>query len=375
MKVHEYEARRLFAAYGLPVPASAVVETADAAERAAQEFARPVVVKAQVLVGGRGKAGGVVLASTPGEARTAASRILGMSIRGATVRKVLLAPAVDIARELYLGVVLDRVHACAMVMASASGGIDIEDVALRTPEQIRRQPVDPAYGVDDWQARALGFSLGLDGTQVRTFAGIVRGLVRTFGELDASLAEVNPLVVDRAGALHAIDAKLNLDDSALFRHPELAHLRDPTEETPAEARARDVGLSYIRLEGSIGCMVNGAGLAMATMDVIQHYGGEPANFLDVGGGASAQRVATAFQLILEDPRVNVILVNIFGGITRADDVARGILQARVGLARQTPLVVRLVGTNEQEGRALLAAAGITAVRGMDDAAKLAVAAA
>ena len=375
MKVHEYDARRLFAAHGLPVPPSQVVETSEAAARAAIELGLPVVIKAQVLVGGRGKAGGVKLAQNADEVRAKAAAILGMDIRGITVKKILVAPAVEIAREIYLGVVLDRGSEGVTLMASAAGGVDIEVVAATSPEKIFRIPVDAAYGLDAWQARSLGFSLGLNAAQVRQFTGIATGLVRTFLAVDATLAEVNPLVVDGTGNLQAIDAKLNLDDSAMFRHSEFEALRDPSEETPAEKEAREAGLSYVKLDGAIGCMVNGAGLAMATMDVIKHFGGEPANFLDVGGGASAERVAKAFRIILEDPNVTTVFVNIFGGITRADDVARGVLAARTAMPRQVPLIVRLVGTNETEGRKLLADAGVQAVRSMEEAAQLAVAAA
>ncbi len=375
MKLHEHDARRLFAEHGLPVPPNALAESPAQAEAAAREFAVPVVVKAQVLAGGRGKAGGVKLADGSSQTRTAAQEILGMTIGESVVRKVLVAPAIDIARELYLGAVIDRTRQGIVLMASAAGGIDIEEVARTMPGAIRRVIVDPAYGVPAWQARALGFWLGLDGPQVRRFTAVAQGLVRTLLDADATLAEVNPLVVDTEGALHAIDAKIDLDDSALFRHPRLAALRDPEEESAAESRAREVGVSYIKLDGTIGCMVNGAGLAMATMDVIKHYGGEPANFLDVGGGADSERVATAFRLILQDPNVRAVLVNIFGGITRADDVAQGILDAQSAMPRAVPLVVRLVGTNEERGIRLLSDAGLSAVRSMEEAARLAVAAA
>ncbi len=375
MKIHEFDARRIFADHGLPVPPSRIAQDPDAASDAAQSFGGQVVIKAQVLVGGRGKAGGVKLASNADEARTAAASILGMDIRGETVRKVLVAPAIDIEREVYLGAVLDRAHDSVAVMASAQGGAEIEEVAETNPNAIRSALVDGPDGLADWQARQLGFSLGLAPEQIRPFVAIAQGLVRALFGVDASLAEVNPLVLDRAGAFHAIDAKINIDDSALFRHPELEDLRDASEESVAEAQARAAGISYVQLGGAIGCMVNGAGLAMATMDVIKHYGGEPANFLDVGGGAGPDRVTTAFRLILDDPNVRAVFVNIFGGITRADDVARGVLEARPSMSREVPLVVRLVGTNEDEGIRLLADAGIQAVRSMDEAAQLAVRAA
>ena len=374
MKLHEYDARRLFADRGLPVPPSTLAETAEQAEIAARDIAGTVVIKAQVLAGGRGKAGGVKIAADPVQARVIAGEILAMTIHGEPVGKVLIAPSVDIDREIYLGAVIDRSREGVSLMASAEGGVDIEEVTKMAPESIRHLTVDPALGLAPWEARALGFWLGLSGRQVTQFTGVAQGLVRTVLDVDATLAEVNPLVVDTSGQLHAIDAKINLDDSGLFRHPELAALRDPQEETAAESSAREAGASYIKLNGTIGCMVNGAGLAMATMDVIKHYGGEPANFLDVGGGADRNKVATAFRIILEDPNVRTVFVNIFGGITRADDVARGILDAREAMPRKVPLVVRLVGTNEDHGLQLLADAGLNAVRSMEEAAKLAVAA-
>ena len=372
MKVHESDARRIFADRGLPVPPSRAATTPDEAAAAAAEFGGLVVVKALVLAGGRGKAGGVKLADGPEAAREAAEAILGLDIRGERVRRVLVARAVDIDREIYLGVTIDRERQSAVVMASAAGGIDIEEVAAATPEAIQRIEFDVARGVEAWQARAVGFALGLGGRQVLDFVRILNGLVGVFVECDASLAEVNPLVVSPDGKLWAIDAKLNIDDNALGRRPELEQLRDAAAEEPAEARARAAGISYIKLDGDIGCMVNGAGLAMATMDVVKHYGGEPANFLDVGGGAGAERVSSAFAIILDDPNVRAVFVNIFGGITRADEVARGVLAARERMPRAVPLVVRLMGTNEAEGLRLLADAGIQAERSMDAAARLAV---
>ena len=372
MNVHESDARRIFADRGLPVPPSRVATTPDEAAAAAAEFEGLVVVKALVLAGGRGKAGGVKLADGAEAARDAARQILGLEIRGERVRRVLVAPAVDIEREIYLGVTIDRERQSAVVMASAAGGIEIEEVAAATPEAIERIEFDVARGVDAWQARAVGFALGLGGRQVLAFVGILNGLVRVFVKCDASLAEVNPLVVSPDGKLWAIDAKLNIDDNALDRRPSLEQLRDADAEEPAEARARAAGISYIKLDGDIGCMVNGAGLAMATMDVVKHYGGEPANFLDVGGGAGADRVSAALSIILDDPNVRAVFVNIFGGITRADDVARGVLEARESMPRAVPLVVRLMGTNETEGLRLLADAGIQAERSMDAAARLAV---
>ncbi len=375
MKVHECDAREIFRRHGLPVPDWRVASTADEAAQAASAFEWPVVIKAQVLAGGRGKAGGVKLADSPAEAAAAATQILDLNIGSEPVRRVLVAPAVDIARELYLGVVIDRTAQSLVLMASAEGGVDIEEVAATNPSAILRVNVDPVVGLPDWEARQLGFALGLTGAQVRQFVGIAQGLVEAFVDVDASLAEVNPLVVDDAGDLQAIDAKLNIDDNALGRQPDIEQLRDPHEESAAERRARAAGLSYIKLDGTIGCMVNGAGLAMATMDVIKHYGGEPANFLDVGGGAGVEKITTAFELILEDPNVRAVLVNIFAGITRADDVAAGVIAARERLTQEVPLVVRVAGTREAEALGLLDSAGIGAERSMDSAAALVVEAA
>ena len=368
MKVHECDAREIFRRHGLPVPEWRLASTADEAAQAASIFGGPVVIKAQVLAGGRGKAGGVKLADSPEEAEAKARQILGLSIGGEPVRRVLVAPAVDIARELYLGVVIDRTAQSLVLMASAEGGIDIEEVAATNPSAILRVNVEPLAGLPDWQARQLGFALGLDGSQNRQFVRVAQGLIEAFLAVDASLAEVNPLVVDDASNLQAIDAKLNIDDNALGRQAEIAQLRDPHEESEAERRARAAGLSYIKLDGAIGCMVNGAGLAMATMDVIKHYGGEPANFLDVGGGAGVEKITTAFEIILEDPNVRAVLVNIFAGITRADDVAAGVIAARARLTQDIPLVVRVAGTREAEALELLEEAGIGAQRSMDTAA-------
>ena len=368
MKVHEYDARAIFQRHGLPVPESRLASSADEAAQAAAAFAGPVVVKAQVLAGGRGKAGGVKLANSPEEAGAVAVHILGLEIGGEQVRRVLIAPAVAIARELYLGVVIDRSAQSLVLMASAEGGIEIEEVAVTNPSAIMRVSVDPLAGLPDWEARQLGFELGLTSSQVRQFVGVAQGLIKAFLAVDASLAEVNPLVVGEAGNLQAIDAKLNIDDNALARQAEIAQLRDPHEESEAERRARAAGLSYIKLDGTIGCMVNGAGLAMATMDVIKHYGGEPANFLDVGGGAGVEKITTAFEIILEDPNVRAVLVNIFAGITRADDVAAGVIAARARLTQDIPLVVRVAGTREAEALELLEQAGIGAQRSMDTAA-------
>ncbi len=375
MNIHEYQAKEIFAKEGLPVPMGQVAETPDEAYAAAQKIGGMVVVKAQVLVGGRGKAGGVKLAKTPEEAREKAQAILGMNIKGITVKKVLIAPAVDIDREIYLGMVIDRGKKAVVMMSSAAGGVDIEEVARETPEKIVRTTIDPAIGLRDYQARDVAFALGLSGNQVKEFTQIAKGLYRAFVANDASLAEVNPLVVAPDGHLLAIDAKMNLDDSGLFRHPGLEDLRDEAEESPDERDARAAGLNYIDLDGTIGCLVNGAGLAMATMDTVKLYGGSPANFLDIGGGARADKVAAALKIILRDPNVKAVLVNIFGGITRVDEVARGIKQALEETETQVPFVCRLVGTNEEEGRRLLEGSNVAWATTLSEAAQKAAQAA
>ncbi|MFN8482749.1 MAG: ADP-forming succinate--CoA ligase subunit beta [Anaerolineae bacterium] len=375
MNIHEYQAKEIFVKNGLPVPMGAVATTADEAQAAAEHIGQPVVVKAQVLVGGRGKAGGVKLAQNPQEAREKAAAILGMNIKGITVKRVLIAPAVDIAREIYLGMVIDRARKAVVMMASAAGGVDIEEVARDTPEKIIRVAIDPILGLRDFQARDVAMALGLEGEQVQEFTKIAKGLYKAFWSSDASLAEVNPLVVTPDGHLLAIDAKMNIDDSALFRHPDLAELRDEAEETPEEQQARVAGLSYVALDGNIGCLVNGAGLAMATMDTVKLYGGEPANFLDIGGGARADKVAAALSIILSDPKVKAVLVNIFGGITRVDEVAKGILETFQATGTQVPFVVRLVGTNEEVGREMLSGTNVAWATSLSEAAQKAVKAA
>lgn len=373
MKIHEYQAKELLRKYGLPIPLGDVAATPAEAEAIAQRIGGTVVVKAQVLIGGRGKAGGVKLAKTATEARQHAQAILGMDIRGTTVRKVLVAKAADIAQELYLSIMLDRAARRVRLMGSAAGGVDIEQVARETPERIVRVWAEPFLGLLDYQIRQVGFGIGLRPDLLRPFTRIAQALYRAFIDYDCTLAEINPLVVTQAGQLEAIDAKIDLDDNGLFRHQDVEALRDPDDETMAEREARANGLAYVGLDGTIGCVVNGAGLAMATMDVIKLSGGEPANFLDVGGGARADQVAAALRIILADERVDAVLFNIFGGITRCDEVARGLLAALPELPRQVPLVVRLVGTNEEEGRRILSQAGITAVREMSEAAKQVVA--
>ncbi|GIV77493.1 ADP-forming succinate--CoA ligase subunit beta [Litorilinea aerophila] len=375
MNLHEYQSKRIFARYGIPIPNGEVATTPSEARDIAVRLGGPVVIKSQVLVGGRGKAGGIKLAKDPNEAEARADEILGMNIKGLTVKKVLVDQAADIASEIYLGAVLDRARRRVVLMASSEGGVEIEEVARETPEKIITVAVHPFLGLRDHQARILADGIGLPKQHIRQFTAIAQGLYKAYVDCDASLAEINPLVITGDNKLLALDGKMVLDDSALFRHPDLAELRDPDEEDPSEQEARRYGLSYIHLDGEIGCMVNGAGLAMATMDIVKFYGGEPANFLDVGGGAQADKVAAALRIILSDKRVKAVLINIFGGITRCDEVARGVLEAIESLNVTVPFVVRLVGTNEEEGRRILAEANLITATSLADAAQKAVAAA
>ncbi|MBM4457385.1 MAG: ADP-forming succinate--CoA ligase subunit beta [Chloroflexi bacterium] len=375
MNLQEFQAKRIFGQFGIPVPQGEMATTPAEARAIAERLNKAVVVKSQVLVGGRGKAGGIKLAKTPADAEAAAQRILGMSIKGLTVKKVLVDPAADIRKELYLGFVLDRGRRRVVLMASSEGGVDIEEVAARTPQKILTAVVDPFLGLKEYQTRDVALGIGLPKEQWGQFARICQGLYDCFMGCDASLAEINPLAVLGDGSLAALDGKMALDDSALFRHTDLAALRDEDEETPEERQARLAGLSYVKLDGQIGCMVNGAGLAMASMDIIKFYGGEPANFLDIGGGAKSDRVAAALRIILSDPNVKAVLYNIFGGITRCDEVARGILLALQEAPRSVPMVVRLVGTNDIEGRAILREANMLTAETLAEAAQMAVAAA
>jgi len=375
VKLQEYRSNEILARHGVPVAAGEIATSPDAARAAAERIGGPVVVKAQVLVGGRGKAGGVKMAATPDEAAARTAEIIGLEIKGVTVRTVLVAPAAQIAKEYYLGLILDRGGQAVTIIASADGGVEIEETAKTNPGAILRLPLHPLLGLQEHQVRRVGFFLGLRAELRKEFATIMRGLCAAFMESDADLAEINPLVVTDAGELLALDAKIVLDDSALFRHPELESLRDLGEEEPSETAARDAGINFIKLDGSIGCMVNGAGLAMTTMDLVKLAGGEPANFLDIGGGAKADRVAAAFRIILDDPNVRAILINIFGGITRGDEVALGIVEARASLGRQVPMVVRIVGTNAAEAAEILRAANLITADSLDDAARKAVAAA
>jgi len=374
VKLHEYQSKRIFAGYGVPIPRGDVAATPEAARQIAARLGGRVVVKAQVLVGGRGKAGGIRLADHPDQVERVADQILGMNIKGLTVKKVLIDEAAEIDTEIYLGIVIDRTKCRPVMMASAEGGVEIEEVARATPERIVKIALDPFLGLQSYQGRALAFGIGLPKGLVRDFVKIAQGLYNAFLQSDASLAEINPLVITGARKLLAVDGKMLLDDNALFRHFELAEMRDADEEMPEEQEARRHGLSYVKLDGEIGCMVNGAGLAMATMDVTKLYGGAPANFLDIGGGAQADRVAAALRIILSDPNVKAVLFNIFGGITRCDEVAKGILAALDEVPTDVPMVARLVGTNESEGREILANADMITAATLAEAAEKAVAA-
>ena len=357
MRLQEYQSKSLFAKHGIPIPRGRVAATSEEARRFAKDLGGAVAVKAQVLVGGRGKAGGIRLASTAEAAEDAAADILSMQVRGLPVRKLLVEEAVDIGQEIYVGVVVDRSIRQAVMMASAEGGVEIEQVARDHSEAIVKVVIDPFLGLSNAQTLALANGGGLADELCPAFADVARGLYEVFVAYDALLVEINPLVITGDGKLLSLDGKVVIDDNALFRHPDLDQMRDAGEETPAEREAREAGLSYVHLGGEIGCLVNGAGLAMATMDVIKHFGGVPANFLDVGGGAGAERVAVALRLVLRAPDIKVALVNIFGGITHCDEVARGIVTALAEAETRVPLVVRLVGTNEERGHEILNASG------------------
>jgi succinyl-CoA synthetase beta subunit len=375
MKLHEYQSKLIFAEYGVPIPKGRVAATAVEAKQIAEELGGRVVVKSQVLVGGRGKAGGIRLAKSPEEAEELATQILGMDIKGLPVRKVLVDEAANIESEIYLGITNDRAARRPVMMASSEGGVDIEEVARVSPEKIIKVHIDPLLGLQGYQASDLAAGIDLPRKHWKSFGKIAVGLWKAYQSSDANLAEINPLVINAEGQLQAVDGKMVLDDNALFRHPDLADKRDLDVEAEAEIEARKYGLSFIKLDGDIGCMVNGAGLAMTTMDVIKLFGGEPANFLDIGGGANAEKVAAAFRIILSDKNIKAVLINIFGGITRGDEVARGILAAMEEVKPDVPMVVRLVGTNAEEGRQLLADADMITAETLADAAKKSVAAA
>ena len=372
MNLHEYQARTLLKSVGIPVPDGEVATTPEEVANIAKRLGGTVVVKAQVHAGGRGKAGGVKLAKNSNEARDHAKNILGMQIKGLTVERVLVVPAEDIASESYVGVIVDRASEKPVVMVSPAGGVDIEEVAAQTPEKIFKQAVDPRYGLLPHQAMELGFKLYDDVKQVRQAARIMQLLVRAFWNAGASLAEINPLISTPAGAIIALDAKMVVDDNELERRPDIASLRDVAAEAASEVEAREAGLSYIKLDGNVGCCVNGAGLAMATMDLVKYYDGEPANFLDIGGSSNPEKVVTALKIITSDSNVKVILFNIFGGITRCDDVANGIVTATKQIAIETPIVIRLTGTNEDEAVRILEGAGFDALTDMDEAVQQAV---
>ncbi len=367
MNIHEYQARALLRAQGIPMLDGDVASTPTEAEAIARRLGGTVVIKAQIHAGGRGKAGGVRLAKSPGEALDHAAEILGMQIKGLTVQKVLVVPAAEIASESYLGLIMDRETQRPVFMASSAGGVDIEEVAQKTPEKIVRFPVDPTYGLFPHQALRLAFALYRDFAQVKAAARIMEQLYAAFVANGASLAEINPLVTTPDGRVLALDAKIVIDDNELFWRPDLGLLRDETAEQPSEAAARRANLSFIKLDGDVGCVVNGAGLAMATMDLVKYYGGEPANFLDIGGSSSPEKVVNALKIITADPHVKAILFNIFGGITRTDDVANGIVAATRQFKVKVPIVIRLTGTNEAEAIRILNAVGMTALSDMDEA--------
>jgi succinyl-CoA synthetase beta subunit len=365
MKIHEYQAKAILAEYGIPVPEGEVAQTSVEVARIAQRLGGRLVVKAQIHAGGRGKGGGVKLADTPSETAEVGARILGMTLitpqtgpEGRLVRQVLVEKAQDIRRELYMGVTVDREQNCAVVIASEAGGVAIEEVAARTPEKILKEWIDPLLGLRLFQARRLAYALHLPADQLSQAVALMQSLYRVFLDKDCSLAEINPLIVTRQGQLLALDAKLDLDDNALFRHPELQDMRDMGEENPFEVEASKYRLNYIKLDGNVSCIVNGAGLAMATMDLIKLAGAEPANFLDVGGGASAETVENAFRILLKDTHVRAVLINVFGGILRCDVFAQGVVQAVKNVRVQLPVVVRMEGTNVEKGRELLQQSGL-----------------
>lgn len=372
MKIHEYQARDLFRKYGIPVPEGELCHSVDEVKKKISDKDKLRVVKAQVLVGGRGKAGGVKLATTKAEAIEKAKLILGMDIKGITVEKVLVADAVDIDKEFYVGLINDRNAKAVTLMASSEGGVEIEEVAKTNPEKIIKMPIDPTMGLMDWQARKVALQLFNDPKQVRQAAEILVKLYKLYIETDASLAEINPLVLTPDKQVLAIDGKMNFDDNALFRQKEIIAMREADENEKKELEANAKGLSYIKLDGNIGCMVNGAGLAMATMDMIKLYGGEPANFLDIGGSSSPQKVIDAMNILLSDKNVKSVMINIFGGITRCDDVARGLVAALDQIKTDIPIVIRLSGTNAKEGLEIIEKTGLPVVKTMSEAAQKAI---
>ena len=375
MKLHEYQSKIIFSRYGIPIPKGRVASTAGDAKIIANELGGRVVIKAQVLVGGRGKAGGIRLAKDANEAEQVATQILTMEIKGLPVRKVLVDEAAAIEQEIYLGITNDRSAKKPVIMASAAGGVEIEEIARTNPEKIVKVHINPLIGIKDYQTRDIASSIDLPREYWKSFSEILHGLWQAYESNDATLAEINPMIISKDKKLVALDGKMLIDDNALFRHPDLAEMRDTDEDAPSEVEARKYGLTFIKLDGNIGCMVNGAGLAMASMDILKYFGGEPANFLDIGGGAGADKVAAALRIIVSDANVKAILLNIFGGITRCDEVARGILTAIADVKLKAPMVVRLVGTNAEEGRQMLASANLITAETLADAAQKAVAAA
>jgi succinyl-CoA synthetase beta subunit len=373
VNIHEYQAKDIFRKYGIPIPPGEVATTPEEAEAIARKFGTTVVIKAQVHAGGRGKAGGVKLARTPEDAKSIAAQILKLTIKGLPVKRILVTPAADIASEAYVGIIVDRASKRPVFMASPAGGIDIEEVAAKTPDKILRHPVDPRYGLQMYEAMQLAFFLYSDMKQVRATAKILMQLYKAFFENGGSLAEINPLVTTPAGEVVALDAKMVIDDNELDRRPDIAALRDESSEDPAEVEARKASLTFIKLDGNVGCIVNGAGLAMATMDLVKYYGGDPANFLDIGGSSNPEKVVAALRIITGDPNVKAILFNIFGGITRTDDVANGIVTAIKQNPLKVPLVIRLTGTNEEIAVKILKENGLSAMTDMDEAVKKAVA--
>lgn len=372
MKIHEYQAKEIFKKYGIPIPREKVCFNVDEVVSASKEIGLPCVIKAQVMVGGRGKAGGIKLAKTENEVKEYAKQILGMEIKGILVKKVLVSEAVAIDREAYLGVINDRTENKTVVMACKEGGVEIEEIAKQKPEAIYKVYADPLLGFLEHKAREVGLFLYDNPKTIFDCAGITEKLYSVFVELDSSLVEINPLVVDKSGRLIALDAKINFDDNGLYRHPELEAIRDRESEDENELLAREQDLSYVRLSGNIGCVVNGAGLAMATMDMVKHFGGEPANFLDIGGSSSPEKVKNALAILLKDRNVKVIFFNIFGGITRCDDVAQGILDAKKTLNIKQPIVARLTGTNEEQAMEILKTAGLIFAESMEQGAKKAI---
>lgn len=373
MKLHEYQSKEIFSTFQIPTPQGRLASTPEEAKLITEELNGPVVLKAQVLTGGRGKAGGIRLVRSPDEAEEDAAKILGTRIKDIPVLRLLVEEAINIKQEIYLGMTIDRENGQTLLIASAEGGIDIEEIARITPEKIFKIGVDPLLGLLDFQARHLAAEIEIPRGLWRHFIAMTQNLYLAYQSIDAMLVEINPLVITERNRLVALDGKITIDDNALFRHPELLDKRDTSAEAPEESEARKFGVTYVKLTGHIGCLVNGAGLAMATMDIIKHHGGDPANFLDIGGGANSEKVAAALRILLADPQVNTVLINIFGGITRCDEVAHGILQTLNAMQTDIPFVIRLVGTNQAEGRKILSEAHIQTARTLQQAAEKAVA--